>query len=701
MSHADTSAPLDRVAQSSRIFAYLHRYRNLLRKHWWIPTLTLTLALAAQGWRLWHTPTSYVSYGRMVVSIRLANNSQTPISVVNDESMNFYGTQVAMMQSATVLNRAAERVRALHPETSAPNEPVQFRATQIPRTSMFHLICTGLDSNYTRFYLDACMEEYLNLRRGMKEDTLDTTLASIQDKLARLQKELAQGEEELLNFQSSNSVVNLQEQGGGASKELVRLDSELTKLEIQYERLNKLSLDQNLEIQQGNDTPAPTEAGASEDSADKFAASGAGYLQLKRMIELKKAKQKELATYLRPKHPKMVALSEELASQEKDLEILRKQNADRLENTRVILKANIEIIQAKIELLKTNTADISRKMAQYEKIKADNLRNQQQYNQLLLSYNQLTLGGKADPETVKISERASEPTPVSLELFRNLTIAAVIGLILGSILLFIIDRLDDRPTSFTELQQMFDEPVLGQVPNEKPLSKSAETRALQPGDSRHAFVEAYRNLRSSLLYMATEGKRAKILLVTSAVPNDGKSMTTVNLAITLAQAGSSVLLIDADLRRGHLHKRLGVESATGFTEVLTQGLDWAQAVKPTNVANLSLLPRGGLCNNPGEYFLRMNTKELLKTMANRYDYVVIDSAPVMAADDVGSLSPHVEGVIFVIRAGQTSARVAHAALDVLYQREVNILGLVFNGVESTATEYYFYKYQNYAVYPGA
>lgn len=697
MSNSETPAAFDRVAQSSRIFAHLHRYRNLLRKHWWIPALTITLALAAQGWRLWSTPPAYVSYGRMVVNIRIAN-TQTPISVVNDEGINFYGTQVAMMQSVTVLNRAADRVRALHPETAPPAEPVVFRASQIPRTSVFHLVCTGLESNYTRFYLDACMEEYLNLRRGMKEDTLDTTLSGIQDKLARLQRDLAKGEEDLLNFQSSNSVVSLQEQGGGASKELVLLSSELTRLQIQYDRLNSLSLDQNLEIQQGSGLSS---LGGIEDSAEKLAASGAGYLQLKRMIELKKSKLQELSEYLRPKHPRVVALNEELASQEKDLTTLRKQSSDRLENTRIILKANIGVLQTKISQLETNTSDISRKMAQYEKIKADNAQNQLLYNQLLLSMNQLSLGRAADPETVKVSERASEPERVSLKLVRNLTIAIVVGLALGLGLLFIIDRLDDRPTSFTELQAMFDEPVLGQVPNEKPLSKNAETRLLHPGDNRHAFVEAYRNLRSSLLYMATEGKRAKIILVTSAVPNDGKSMTTANLAITLAQAGSTVLLIDADLRRGHLHKRLDVTPTGGFTEVLSQGLPWEQAVKPTSIPNLSLLPRGGLCNNPGEYFLSQNTKDFLKTVSAKYDYVIIDSAPVMAADDVGSLSPHVEGVIFVIRAGQTSARVAHAALDVLYQREVNILGLVFNSVESAATEYYFYKYQNYAVYPGA
>ncbi len=696
MSQPEVSSTPNRANQSSRIFAQLHRYRNLLRKRWWIPALTITLALAAQGWRLWNTPPSYASYGRLVLNVRIAN-SASAMPVMTEEGFNFYGTQIALMQSATVLNRAAERVRSLHPETPTPAEPVVLRATQIPRTSVFNLVCTGLESNYTRFYLDACMDEYLNLRRDMKDSSLSTTLSGIQDKLGRLQKELAKGEEALVNFQSSNSVISLAEMGGGATKELVRLDSELNTLEVQYERLNKLTLDQNLEIQEG----AVPDISSLDTSAERLAASGAGYLQLKRIIELKKSQQAEQSKIFRPKHPIMISLNEEIANREKDLKILRDQSAARLENLKVTVKANIEIIKAKTEQLKTNTADISRKMAEYEKMKAENARNQILFNQLIASQSSLDLGRAADPETVKISERASEPQRVSLKIASNLAIASIVGLMLGLGLLFIIDRLDDRPTSFTELQTMFDEPVLGQVPNEKPHSKNGETKLLQPGDSRHAFVEAYRNLRSSLLYMATEGKRSKTIVVTSAVPNDGKSMTTANLAITLAQAGSRVLLIDADLRRGHLHKRLGVEAPVGFTEVLTQGLPWEQAIKPTAVPNLTLLPRGGLCNNPGEYFLAQSTKDFLHTVAARYDYVIIDSAPVMAADDVGSLSPHVEGVIFVIRAGQTSARVAHAALDILYQRDVNILGLVFNGVESAATEYYFYKYQNYAVYPGA
>jgi polysaccharide biosynthesis transport protein len=218
---------------------------------------------------------------------------------------------------------------------------------------------------------------------------------------------------------------------------------------------------------------------------------------------------------------------------------------------------------------------------------------------------------------------------------------------------------------------------------------------LSVDDERHAFLEAYRNLRSSLLYMATQGKRPRVILVTSAIPGDGKSMTTANLAITMALGGSRVLLIDADMRKGLLHRRLGLEATPGLSEVLTATTHWKEAVRNTQIPNLTLLPRGNPSRNPGEMFLNKSMRDLIAELAREFDCVIFDTAPVMAADDVTSLAPHVEGVLFVIRANYTSARIARAALDLLYQREVSVLGLVLNGVQTTGGDYYYYRYKEY------
>jgi capsular exopolysaccharide synthesis family protein len=210
------------------------------------------------------------------------------------------------------------------------------------------------------------------------------------------------------------------------------------------------------------------------------------------------------------------------------------------------------------------------------------------------------------------------------------------------------------------------------------------------------FIEAYRSLRSSLIYMGETGKRPHTLLVTSSVPNDGKSLTAANLAITLAMSGSRVLLVDADLRRGNLRTRFNVTADAGMTEVLSEGADWHGLVKETPVKNLWLLPRGKPTQRSGEYFIGETIKKFLETTVKEYDYVLIDTPPVMAVDDVACLAPQVDAVIFVVRARRTSARVAHASLDMLYQRKAQVMGLVFNCVEVHAMDYYYYSgYKQY------
>jgi len=300
------------------------------------------------------------------------------------------------------------------------------------------------------------------------------------------------------------------------------------------------------------------------------------------------------------------------------------------------------------------------------------------------------------PESVTIYQPASDAFPDKTQFKKGLLLAALLGMGLGVVILLLLDRVDDRMNSFTELEELFDEDVLGQIPREKKPSKSGIIPALQPDDQRHPFVEAYRNLRSSLLYMANAEPRPRVLLVTSSVPGDGKSMTSTNLAITMAMGGSRVLLVDADLRKGSLHSRFGLQNDTGFSEVFLQNTNWRQAIKETSFPNLHLLPRGATTQRSSEFFIGPVMEKFLKDAAQEYDYVLIDTAPVMAADDVTSLAPRVDGIIFVVRAEYTSSRVAHAALNMLYQRKANVLGLVFNSVHvSTGDYYYYYRYQDY------
>ena len=163
----------------------------------------------------------------------------------------------------------------------------------------------------------------------------------------------------------------------------------------------------------------------------------------------------------------------------------------------------------------------------------------------------------------------------------------------------------------------------------------------------------------------------------------------------MASTGSRVLLVDADARKGALHERFEVPATPGLTEVLGEGVSWEGIVQPTKYANLWLMPQGKFASHVSELFVSEVTKRFLEEASAKYDYVILDTVPVMAADDVTSLAPHVDGVLFVIRAEFTSARVARAALYSLDQRQVRVLGLVFNSARPSFEDYYYYRYRGY------
>lgn len=675
-----------RSARSAHFFNYLHRYRLLLRKRWWVLLITLVLGLGVQALLIWKTPPTYISQGRMIMNIKITSTTGTGTGF-SEEFSNFLGTQQQLMRSARVRERAAERVRALKPELKPV--PVDLVTSVSPKTTIFNLQAIGGEPEYTRAYLDAAMEEYVALKTEMRASTSDTTLARIMEQLKSLEQDLRKYEDEEMAFKATNNVAFITEHVTSIASYLVQKNRQLDSARSDYQLQTMLSLEQNLE---GGAKP---DAEITNPGRTPLVVLQDDYRRDQQQLQLKRAELQEWSAILKPKHPRIIALNEEIARREKMLMIIKDLGRDQLGRARDALSLQITNLEREVKELDVRSLDLSTKLSQYERIQANKKNIQNLHDNLQRAVQSLGVEKEVTPDTVTTLDRATPALPARGSIVKSLIRAAVLGLAAGLFLLFIVDRLDDRPTSFTDLQDTFDELVLGQIPLETGKAARNGVGLLRADDDRHAFLEAYRNLRSSLLYMATEGKRPRVMLVTSGIPGDGKSMTTANLAITMALGGSRVLLVDADLRKGLLHRRFGLEATQGFTEVITGKIAWEKVILPTSTANLTLLPRGDTCRNPGELFLKPSTHDLIKQFSEKYDYVIFDTAPVMAADDVTSLAPHVEGVLFVIRANYTSGRVARAALELLYQREVDVLGLVFNGVQTNTSDYYYYRYKDY------
>jgi succinoglycan biosynthesis transport protein ExoP len=680
----------DRSTTRARFQARLSRYLSLLRRKWWVLILGAVAGAAIQGARLWTAASSFTSFGQMIVSIKL-NIAEG--SVYTEEFSQFLGTQVALMQSGVVLKRAHDRVTGQKPEM---RKPVGLKVTVSPKTTIFLLQATGGDPEYTQQFLQACMEEYIALKKEMRAKTSDTTVAGLTEEVMRLEKDLRSADAEMAEFQSTNTVLLSQEQGNSAGNYLAALNQRLAARKSEYDLLQMLTVDQNLDRQHaGGEAALPANGATDTIPAVGGERTDTDYLRAKQQLLLLQAEREELGRYLRTNHPKMIAMSEDIARREQLLKIFRLQSAEQLESKKAALALEIQYLEKDVKQWDARTLEIQAKVAEYQRLKGNSQRIQALYDRLLATMQALDVNKEISPESVTIMAPASAALLDQSGVPKQVAVAGLVGVGLSVLLLLLFDRLDDRMISFSELKELFDEEVLGQIPRVASRGPKRDVALVEPADERHNFVEAYRNLRSSLLYMAEAAARPKILLVTSSVPSEGKSLTSANLSITLASAGSRVLLVDADSRKGALHARFGVAAKPGLTEVLARGLNWEEAVHATKFPNLALLPQGAFAPNASELFISGATKEFLRNAAAKYDYVILDTVPVMAADDVTSLAPHVDGVIFVIRAEFTSARVARAALYSLYQRQVRVLGLAFNSARPSFEDHYYYRYKDY------
>jgi len=204
-------------------------------------------------------------------------------------------------------------------------------------------------------------------------------------------------------------------------------------------------------------------------------------------------------------------------------------------------------------------------------------------------------------------------------------------------------------------------------------------------------AEAYRAFRTNVTFVNAEERALKLLCVTSPGPGEGKSTTAANLAITLAQQGTHVLLVDADLRRPVVHRAFNLVQEPGLTDILVGAATLREAARPNVVTNLDVLPAGALPPNPSELLGSAAMHRLLEQLRAEYDMVIFDSPPALAVTDSTVLGASTDGMIIVVRAGETEEAAAQQALEQFRRVHARVAGAVLNGVEAKGDRYYYYE----------
>ncbi len=317
----------------------------------------------------------------------------------------------------------------------------------------------------------------------------------------------------------------------------------------------------------------------------------------------------------------------------------------------------------------------------------------------------------SEPDNLKISSHAFTPTaPVGPNRNRNIFIAFLISLTAGIGLAFLLDYLDDSLKSSDDIGRYLGLPTLALIPystagdKRKSLSltginangngngNGASAALIKPEDTRSEIAEAYRHLRTSLLF-SSAGKPPQTILVTSSQPAEGKTTTAINTAITLAQSGAEVVIIDCDLRRPRLHKHFGVANSTGLTSYLSGDKNPGSLVKDCEgIANLKVITSGPIPPNPAELLSSNEMRNLLQFLKGNFKHIIIDSPPATFFTDATILSMVVDGVVIVALAGKSSIHLTRRFKQRLSGIGARIYGVVLNGIKANSLDYGYYGY---------
>ncbi len=411
--------------------------------------------------------------------------------------------------------------------------------------------------------------------------------------------------------------------------------------------------------------------------------------QLKSELAALQQRAEQDAGLLGPKHPDMIKLASatRLSQAKLDAEIEKVVQSVRNEYTTALAHENGML--AALEQQKGEALAMNRKAIEYSVLARDVESSTQLYNNLLLRAKETGVTGELKTSSIRVVDAAERPrNPVSPQRRTDLLLALIGGTLFGCGLAFFLEYADSRLKSPQEVEAYLGLGHLGMLPV---LPGNGEQYPLLSNGVPANFAEAFRTLRTNVLFSTAKGG-TRYLVVTSTGPREGKSMVSSNLAIALAQTGQRTLLIDADMRRPKVHDLFAFSQEPGLSNVIVGDTEPGEAIRQSPVPGLSVLVAGRIPPNPTELLGSPRFRELSASLGPLFDWVVIDTPPVMAVADATLVSHDATGVIFVVGAEMTSRHAARRALDQLRRANAPFLGAVLNKVDLVRDAYYYAHY---------
>ncbi len=579
-----------------------------------------------------------------------------------------------------------------------------------PNTHIIEVRYRSPDKELAANVVNTLMTTYTENNFKSRFDSTMQASDWLSKQLVDLQMKVETSQEKLVHYQKEHEILGIDDKQNITTAKLDELNKALTTAES--ERMDKESI---YRLVQSGDTETIASA------ANVLDAAGAGSTSQSGLLETLRAKQAdlkiqaaELNTQFGPSYPKLAQINNQLKEIDAELVAETRKIGGKIKGQYMAALQRENMLHDALEKQKQEANKLNESAIEYSLLKRDLDTNRQLYEGLLEKLKEAGVSAGLRSNNFRIVDVARVPTgPIEPNIPRNLSFAFMLGLTSGVGLAFLLEGLDNTVRTTEQAQMISGLPPLGMIPlGSRTAREGANSKRLVIATSKEAvelitqvrpqsqMAESYRALRTSLL-LSNLGAPPKVIMVTSALPQEGKTTTSINCAVVLAQKGIRVLLIDADLRRPSIHKTLGMGPRSGLSNVLTGSATLEQAItRSTVLPNLNILPAGTPPPNPAELLASTNMRDVLEQLRGQYDHIVVDTPPTLSVTDAVVLSPRADAIVLVIRSGQTTKQALRRSRDILMQVNAKVSGVLLNAVDLSSPDYYYYyEYQGkYARY---
>lgn len=571
---------------------------------------------------------------------------------------------------------------------------------QQPDTRIINVSFRHSDPQMAAKIANAISQTFVLQNVERRTETGETAGQFLEKRIKMLQAEIQTGEEELNNYARNHGIISLRPEQNVVVDRLAALNREVTEAEndrIAAETAYRQSLDSGA-----------AEAQVDESSKDLDDART-------KLNELMQKREQLLVEYT-PKYPEVQAIDKQIATLKRQIDDTRsrktKVTTTNLRTKYESAKAREDQLRAAYNRQEAEATTQNDAAVNYNIMQQRIATNKTLLDGLLQQSKQNDVIREGTPNNINIVDYAPVPGgPIGPRRFQTVALAFLISLILGVALARYLEYLDDSIHTADDVEKLLRLPALAVIPTIGNLNKprrilpgnfslarrNADTPELLTDTSgRSPLAEAYRQLRTSVL-LSSAGGAPQTILVTSSQPSEGKTTTVVNTAITLAQTGAIVLVIDADMRRPRVHSILGVENTKGLSTILASSsnekemLEVFEYHKPSG---LYVLPAGPIPPNPAELLGSDQMRVLLERLRGSFTHIVIDSPPIASFTDSVLLSTLVDGVLLVVHGGRASRNIIRRCRQSLQDVGARIFGVVLNNVTLTKGDDYYYRYYN-------